>query len=779
MSDRIDELLHDRRIQDVTSARPGAVDVREVVRAVASARVPEVTPDTFRLDEGNPLARLTGHPPQVLQRFSQFQDRLSQRIGQLPSAEIARTLEDLYSQAYEYNETTHEMTPAHDPESQEAKRELDLWIACLDRQSYRDESVTHRLWAEPRIRVIMALNSPRLTPRDRGAFYQLDRADRLDHANHTDGVNFRNALRQLNGEYFDRTFHWMRNRYAGNNPPWDDPDRQSQYDCFAAVTARFGADRVAQVSSDRRIFPTEQVNALLAQYGLRESYEGLRHLSPTVLLARYMDLNEALGNRPAPEVARRMVEEQTLVEAALCEQGVDTRREGREFSINSAMSFGVSRQDAEHLYDLGNFRKTGFHLDDYRARFDFLNQYRELYRNLFVQPIRQSFSPESTRRYNMWGQALLNRAQMRIPIHLEDLDRVRTEVLREGRVQEALVATPGVRDFRWRDLRTSFWVTPTELGACGNGFSGPLDVAGLITFQGINVNDLICRNTEFFLFLPRNLYPVDHSLGAAFGVFGIAIIRNDNIDGSDPWISQGEFVQVAAHESSHIGWHRRFFDDDSSQLPQLLPNEIQAEGVTVLTIRGYLGLNLNNGSESGKLRHTSEYFHDCIFAGNDFLGLPHANMDLGAYDRHWGTTPMAFLPSSLVGGNRAQRIYDQSMLQIPPNDELDRRWRGTVLNAFSRHLETSAERNQAWNALNSLRDPHGSPGEYFLRSHPLTRVVNILRAEVGLPPVNYLGLPSTGGPSLREWWLSFGREAVVRSFHIQQLRLAQRQTAQQ
>lgn len=756
MSGRIEDVLRRRTTQNGARASD-----REVIHDIAEIEVPggEITPDIFRLDDGDPLTRLTGHSTETLQRFRQFQDVISQRISSRSTAEIASTLEGLYGQAYHYNDSTREMSVGTNPESQQAKRELDFWVACLDRQSYRHESVVQRLWAESRIRVIMALNSPRLTPQDRGFFFRMDRADRVGEE------NFIRVCRELSNEGYTRTFYWMRNEYLGTRPPEESPYHLSQMDLSAAMNARFGEERL--VALENRTFPADQINALLSQYGLNAEYEQLAHLPPITLLTRYHDLQRALASRPDPQLTKRMVEVQTLIGVALHQQGIDYRREAKRIFITEMTHVGYSSEDAEHLYKLGNFHSTGFHLDDYRARFDVLSQYRRLYENLLTQPLHEVFSPRSVDRYGMWSYVLFNRFVVHIPIRLDDLDRMRAEVWRHLLPSRDRRGSLMEGRFELRDLRTPLWITPDELGGCGSGFSGPLEVADQIRFHGINVGDCICRNIETFLFLPSPMFPVDHALGSAFGLFGIILMRNDDENGNDPW-TRGSFIPVAAHEATHIDHFRRNFDNNPELLLDLGPNEAEAYAVTYQTGTMYRDQGLIQPGEYENLEEAILWSRNCVFAANDALGLEldhRRHLDPTMYDRPWDRLPVVFQPPDLVRARRQQEMIDRSPIPVPSNAQLDQIWGRILTHSFSTVLGTEGERSEARAALQALRNP--ASDDYFLASHPLTRAINEVRSRIGLPPVPFIAMRPAD-------WQTFGRAHVIRDFRRYQIDAAQR-----
>lgn len=714
----------------------------------------EVSSDVFHLEDSNryrPLEPLCSSAQ--INRFDGLQEILGDRLAAMAPAQIAGILEGLYGQAYVYNESDKTMAAGASPSQREAKRRLDLWIAAVDQRAFADEGFLERIRSEPRIRAVMALNSPHLDPWDRGDHELTSRAlaegdDRL-----------RRLYRENPMEGYTRLFDWLRTYDGRNEKFFEEPFLRSQTEIYVVFQSRGWNERVLRIGQET--FPREAFERLMEERGYGPSYRRFLGLDTEALIRNFHETSMALTPQARPASRRRLVEDLMIMGIVFGQRGIDPQRELERRGIDSMVRSGFSREDAELMYRLqtGAVPYTHDRLDDYQARHGLLREYRTLYRDMLTLPLEDVFSPENRSRYATWGALFLNRSMMKVPIFLEDLDGIRREIQNE--VVPTMSFGRGGLDFGFRDPETSQWLTPYDLGLCNSLTGGPMSIAGLATFNGRTADELICSNVELMAFLPASLHH-DHALATAIGVFGVITVRgSDSIgDGErlhDAAWTPGSLLEVLTHEAAHIDWFRTNFDSDSQRLPMSALNERRA----YITGTGYLGNYFLNGmSQTGEgeaLNGRFQFMEELTAATNEALGSPAAGMDVDYWEPNWDAEPpgrFAFQPPDLLQNRRSRELLD-ARFGHATDEHLDHIWRRVFNDALERlSPEDRRAAIEGQVRISSSSNTAETP-VYFLMSDPFMRAVNDARVSFGLMPLTSIDVSADDWTTSRRGMASY------------------------
>jgi hypothetical protein len=720
-----------------------------------------IDPETFHLENLDRLRPLTGLcSPAQIDRFDGLQSVIADRLSAMPPAEIAATLEGLYRQAYFYNETARTMAVGSSPAQPEAKRRLDLWVAAVDQRAFEDRIFLDRIWGEKRIRVVMALNSPHLDPRDRSDIEETFRAEPGGDVALTRLFNERPL------EAFIRQFDWLRTYDGASEKYFEHSFWRSQTEASVVFESHFDRERILRLG--RETFPREGIERLMEERGYGPAYRRFLGLSDETLIQNFHETMMAVTPQARPASRRRLVEDLTVMGVVFAQRGLDPMRELERRGIEAMVRNGFSREDAElmHRLQTGAIPYTHDRLDDYRARHGLLEEYRTLYRDMVSEPLEEVFSPSNRVRYGMWGNLILNRSLMKVPIFLADLDRVRREVM--DRSWDSIRWAPPDHGFEFRDTSVPQWFTPSDLGLCHSLTGGPLTVAGLATYHGRTADELICGNVELMAFLPDDL-EVEHALATAIGVFGVVTVRNSDTvtvgdrTGRAPWTA-GALLEVATHEAAHVEWFRENFDHDSQRLPLIALNERAAYATGGGFLSDYAMRGFSLPEESEHLGERLRFVGDVVDAANRTLDVPHdhpARMDADYWELRWdfeSPSRFAFRPPDVLMGER-QREMLNSIFGPPSETEIRAGWNRLFAMATADLRLTPAERRQMADALAQIESPENDPeaGIYFLQSHPLTRVLNQVQLRIGMPPGSAIDMSSEDWSNYRS---NMGRRVV-------------------
>jgi len=696
-----------------------------------------VDPETFHLeslDRFQPLADVCS--PQQINRFDSIEQIMVQRVASLPLPEIATTLEGLYRQAYIYNEEDRTMAAGTSPAHQEAKRRLDLWIAAIDQRAFQDSDFSERAGGEKRIRTVMALNSPHLNPIDRGDVEQ------MFHSEKGGDETLIRLLRERSMEGWVRQFDWLKVYDGKREKFFEDPLFLSQTEMFGALESHFDRDHLLRLFEVA--FPRDAMEGFLDQRGYGDLYRRLLSLNDEALIQNYFEVSVALTPQTRPVSRRRLVEEMTVMSVVFEQRGLYPTKELERRSIESMVRMGYPREDAELILRLqtGSAQYTYDRLDDYRARHGLLKAYGTLYREMLTRPLEDVFSPKNLGRYGTWGATVLNRTFSKVPVFLSDLDSVRAQIRAE--VGPSMLPKSRLMGFEFRDPARPQWFTPSDLGFCHAPTGGPMGTAGLVTFGGRSAEDLICSNVELMAFLPESLH-LDHALGTAIGVFGVITMRgmNSESDGRRNWNAEwapGALLDVLTHEATHMDWFRTNFDRDAQRLTMFALNERQAYATGAGYLQQYFLNGLSLPGEKAGAEQTFRFIDDLIAVVNDDAGLSPGNKTPDHWEHHWDTEPswrFAYQPPMMLQSRRSREMLD-ARFGVTSAAKLDSQWNALVGKALLRL--SPAERQAAREGMARVSQPSNNSDTpvYFLASHPLTRVVNDLRAGMGVPPLSSL-----------------------------------------
>lgn len=743
---------------DGASLTPASVPA--VIRDLAER---EVSPDTFHCeDRALGLATLGACTPPQVSLFRDLQTSLADRIGSMSTPQIADNLRRLYDRAYRYDPATRTMDVA----DRRTKRELDLWIAVIDRQAFEDESFLDRILERPQapnqcleapvcedpvrseasrdIEIVMALNSPNLSPSDRGAFHRL----------HEGSMTWEDAARE-GDEIFSK---WL-SSYDGRTPFLETPLWRSQAELYAASAAWLGQERLQEIG--RETFSQERFAALARRLGMEREVASLQGLSDQGLMARLQDLYGVMAGKPGSELMRGLVRETFLGNMVLTARGGDYMSRFREMWIQTLVTQSHFSPDEAELFvgplGAGAPNMTASRLDNYQRRFQFLSKFRDLYREFLTTPVTDRFSRERMSRFNLWGQQILNGGRMMgAPIAMEDLDRIRREVQRG-----VGVATSGPLtwdQFVSRDVRQPLLIRPEDLGGAflpAGSCSEPLALASDLTVNGRALSDVLRENVEFVAVLPPELVPADHAAGLAYGLFGVVILNGQEWRaGHNP--SAGYFWRTLAHEvAGHEVWARSQFDEHPERLMWLGANERYAYTVGRAAVHAYVQTGCVQADELRQLNYMEETDTTRIEISNRRLGLPPNDMGSHLMAEPWVGRPLQdfmFQPGNLLG---------QDGREVPdPLDEFR-----SLSPQVRNHLVTSSmeavavglglnlqERRVVTQTLASLRALRADQvSATFTADHPFLRVFNRIKGLNGMPPLEHASFSRS---SWEQWQLN-------------------------
>ncbi len=693
--------------------------IRSTIAALASS---EITQATFYQENTTRFSTLGQCSDTAVNRFSQVQHVLAIRLREMDPEALGATLESMYNRAYDYDRETLSMALGTTPEAQENKRRLDLWIAAIEYVAYEDLDFLEQFWPKSRVREIIALNSPDLTPQHRAYFHRYLHND----------ANPR-AVRTLRIEEAREGFEWLQN-YDGTQLFLETPYMVSGWSLYEAFIARFGENELyLRMIAEH---PNAEVRQLISEFGHSDRFRELEQLSDQQLMQRYLEISMAQLLRPRPAVLRAMVSDLWLIGSALTMRGVDPRRQVRDFLIaQQEQVFGQSREDTALLLDIGSVRSTHHRLDDYRGRHGLLRQYQQMYRNLLTKAPEIAFSPDNTRRYTNWGRFFLNSNSTGLPIQLRDLDHARAQVLQDMPLTAPALSAetvPTAATFYERNHDDVLWTTPDELGLCDFG-SGPIqDINGLQISSDIYVQDLICDNTETLVFLPDHLFPHDHAQGMAFGLFGMALIQDHDGNTHAP-LSPSVLLNVISHETAHLEWFRTYFDTQPNMLTQLALNERFAYAVSAGILERRMAEPIHPLDNVEELARHYQFSRDVVSHVNRYAGLEHDDFAPDASNPDWDFAPAAqfmFQPAATMPAE----AMNSPILQVRPFP----RWRSQSIwdSIWSMALPSDETRQQVESDLTRIlaTDNDENSARYFLPSDPMGQVLTRINQLAGLAP---------------------------------------------
>lgn len=708
-----------------------------VGRALGGLDALGVGPDSFHFENFDRLRALQPFcSDRQIDRFDALQETIGDRIAAMAPAEIAGTLEGLYRSAYVYRDSDRTMALGESPAHAEAKRRLDLWVAAADQRAFSDRKFLDRVWGEPRIRTVMALNSPNLMPLDRGMLELMFRAEPGgDEA-------LERLFRERPLETYTRSFDWLATYDGLRENIFEDPYFRSMAEINAVYESHFGVARVLRLGQS--VFPRETVTRLMDERGYGGDYRAQLSLSDDALIQRYLESILAMTPQTRPATRRRLVADLLVMGVVFDERGLDPTRELQRRGVEAMVRNGMPREDAELMTRLqtGSVPFTHDRLDDYRARHALLEEYRSLYTDMLSQPVDESFSPENVRRYGTWGGIVLNRSVMKIPIFLDDLDEIRRDVQRDlfPKMRFGSDEAP----FEFHDPTTAAWFTPSDLGICGSFRGGLLTSSALVAFDGRSAEDLICSNVELIAALPPSLHQ-DHSLATAIGVFGVITLRSLNsvteheTSVDRPW-NPATLLDVATHEAAHVRWFRQNFDRDPQRLLMVALNERQAYASGGGYADAYLQSGFSHPEEWNDVDEQHVFEAQVVEAANETLGIPTNESSPDYWEFRWDAEPVTrflFQPPDVVHARRVRRLLDENF-EHPSDERLDRAWTSIFQLAVS--SLPPADRAAAREALSRITDPANGTegGVFFLESHPFTRAVNVVRGYLGGAPYTFI-----------------------------------------
>lgn len=704
-----------------------------VGRALGGLGALGVAPDSFHFENFDRLRALQPFcSARQIERFDALQENIGNRIAAMETVEMAGTLEGLYQSAYVYRDGDRTMALGESPAHAEAKRLLDLWIAAIDQRAFSDRKFLDRVWDEPRIRTVMALNSPNLMPLDRGVLELMFRAEPGgDEA-------LKRLFRERPMEAYTRSFDWLATYDGLRENIFEDPYFLSMSEINAVYESHFGVARVLRLGQS--VFPREAVARLMDERGYGDDYRALLPLSDDALIQRYLESILAMTPQTRPATRRRLVADLFIMGAVFDERGLDPTRELQRRGVEAMVRNGMPREDAQLMNRLqtGAVPFTHDRLDDYRARHALLEEYRSLYTDMLSQPIEESFSPQNIRRYGTWGGIVLNRSVIKIPIFLDDLDEIRRDVQRDlfPKMRFGSDEAP----FEFHDPMTAAWFTPSDLGICGSFRAGLLTSSALVAFDGRRAEDLICSQVELIASLPASLHQ-DHALATAIGVFGVITLRSLNSVAAGetsvdrPW-NPATLIDVATHEAAHVRWFRENFDRDPQRLLMVALNERQAYASGSGYVDAYLQSGFSHPEEWNDADEQHVFEAQVVEAANETLGIPANERSPDYWEFRWDAEPptrFLFQPPDVVHSRRMRRLVDKNF-EHPSDERLDRAWTSVFAVAVS--SLPPADRVAAREALSRINDPANGTdgGVFFLQSHPFTRAVNAVRGYLGAAP---------------------------------------------
>lgn len=719
-------------------ALDGIVSTPEDVSSVIQGLAEEgISPDTFHCEERQMrLATLAACSPGQVSLFRDLQVSLADRVGEMSTFEIAENLRRLYDQAYAYDPLAQTM----DVGDCQAKRELDLWIAVIDRRAFEDEGfldrIQERMPAGPRsedsrdIEIIMALNSPNLTAGDRGCFHRL-----------REGLT---TWEEETAEGDERLAQWLES-YDGRTPLFETPYFVSLFDFYAASAAWLGRERLNEIGLEN--FSQERLTALGGRLGLNAEVEYLRSLSDEDLMGRLQDLVSLMGGNPAPELMRRLAGEISLGNPILSGRGGDFDSRYREMAIQNIVNHQhFTREEAELFFGRsgeGAPRMTASRLDDYRRRFEFLGKFRELYREFLTTPVQERFSPQRMARFTLWGQQILNGGRMQgAPIAIEDLDRIRREV------QEGVgVETSGPimwEEFISRDPSRPLLIRPGDLGAVSlaeGACDEPLAFAPRMLVNGRPLSDILNENVEFVAVLPPELVPVDHAAGLAYGLFGVVILNGREWQAErNP--SPAYFFDVLAHEvAGHEVWARSQFDRHPERVAWLGANERYAYATGLAALNAYVNTGCAQPADWAMLSGIEATDAGRIEIANRRLGLPAGDRTPRLMADSWIGRPFQdflFQPGYLLGSDGREIPNPLDEVKALSLEERHRIFEAGAA-AAAVQLGLNAEDERAfWETIASLRSlGPDQVSTTFTASHPFLRIFNRLTEPSRMAPLEH------------------------------------------
>ncbi len=678
---------------------------RSIDEDIADLEARHVPPETFRREHPDRFVHLQNQcRTESVNGFQGYQEWLVERLDAMPPREIARRIRALYDQAYSYNPISREM-PIANPQ---AKARLDLWNALIDARAFRDEAFLQSVLQERDIRVVMALNSPHLAPRERGLFHRFE----------TGQMTFAS----LGAEEASHDRQWLLS-YEGRASFFTDPYQRSVRDLHEAYKAFLGEE--AYHRSLRENVPRAEIEALLREPVLRESAERVRQLPDTRIIDRLLDI-EGFMESPSisPGAMMKLAREAYVLAGLLALRGRDHRTLIREENVQNLVArLGLERADAEIWVDQQNPGATASRLDDYRSRHFFLRQFEDLYRQTRVVPLNGVLC----RRLNAWGGALMNRELTGIPFFLEDIDAVRRRV-------DATTPLHTYGPISWsalmsRDPRRTLVFRPRELGLGSDVRSDPLVAARTTRIGAISLLDMAEASTsQVVLTSDQDVIAYNH--GLALSLFGIVVLSGDTFRAAPGHaVSPSDFLEVYAHEVGHQAYARLVFDAAPERLLWQGVNERFAYAVGLAAAEAYgSGLPARTRTARAPFQAFTEAI---IHIANRRLGLPEDDRSRDALDPRLSGRDLRryqFHPGMWIDVDRSERPSRESLLGTVSLPQEEERFRGFVLDFGMGRVRDLAERvrlRQAVEALDRL-DPEGI-SETFFEGHPFLEMVNAIR----------------------------------------------------
>ncbi len=710
-------------------------------QAIADLAHAGVTPSVFHHEEGRlRFSGLMACKPTRISLFQGHLDEVAHHILSIPTEEIVRRLKLLYEKAYRYDPAAQTM----DVVDQQAKRELDLWIAAIDHEAYQNENFLKRVHV-PEVRRILALNSPHLTPAGRGADYRLEHGLMSPRQCFERGVKATVAWAR---SYDGRTFDFL------ETPFW-----RSRAESWESLEARLGQKEATSLSLES--FSQDAVLRILASTGWMKDYRRLSGLPDRELIHRITDIWALTFTHPGPLTMRNIAKEFVLISLVMNSRGEDLTKAIRESLVQDNMTtWGLTKEDAELAAGADRpHQVTASRLDNYEIRFRYLAKFREIYRDFLKAPIEQRFSPERAARYNLWTQFMLNHAASGATMTLSDIDRIRREVLIETPQQ-----TDGPiswDEFSRRDPERPLWLRPSDLGVLSDPWSDPFSVAQMLPAPGGSLADFVARNVDFIAVLPDRLMPTPHVLGLAFGLFGAMILRNEDVgeNGNRTW-TPGSFWEVTAHEAGHNYWARENFDEHPEKLPWLAANERMAYLIGNQAALAYGRSDFADPSEGPLLQNMTALNTMRIRVANRRLELNPNDMTLRFDSDRWRNRRadfFAFQPGHLIAPDGSEVGFAlEEARRLSPTERtrvaaaLIGRGLHLLRGPFPIPPSGSGEAKEVLDTLSDLN--HLSPDALsptFGRYHPFLDWINAIERELELPPLRHV---TFSGSSWKDFW---------------------------
>ncbi len=638
----------------------GGAAVDEVSDEIQQLGRTGLSPDIFRVEEERRFESLSACPASLVNFFKEHQASLLERISRLSTAEIARQMESLLSQAYRHE--GDRMVPADEG----AVRTLEMWTTAFNAAVRRDPDFLTRV-RDPRVSILHSIADPNLLPEDRETLWRLYKEPR------SLGNGTGNPVMQ---RYWDRYVQWARSDVS-------DPSESS------SSRSRLLFQEAVRLWDPSLLVPTD-ARELARSAGVEDRWSAARRLSNDMLTERLGDLRSLLPVSESSGTRHSLAAEIFAIDLIMAERGLDPTAPSSSLR-NLPMPFRNTPKS--QLYGRLNHLPVSC-LGRAMVRRELLAELTEVYRSFW----------EATRHVSELVPAL-------------DQLGVYQRVLVEGYVGTGIVSPQEVRDLfqetanhyaadschdlSWENLEDR--MRQSNVSYFRPGQLTFLDSALLHRHRGLA--DAVRADVDWVFLLPRSVMNRHGAWAGSISGMHVIFIASDGIR------SPQELQYLMAHELSHIEWSQRYIGTPMAMDNALDETRARQSGREVLVqmphpnddaMESYLN------TDGTIIRAIQNYLSD---PSRD----PHEILPLSNINDH------EFFRFNLAPGQILGVAYRELQGLVSPEHESV--WMSHVLSHYREKADSPSERNEVereLTALNRLRPEEIS--RTFTASSPLFQI---------------------------------------------------------